>query len=545
MNEMRDIKLLDCTLRDGGYVNDWDFGHHNLTAIFERLVDIGVDIVEIGFIDERRPFDINRSIFPDTASIEKVFGGIKKRPPMVVGMIDYGTCGLNHIQPCKDSYIDGIRVIFKKHIMHEAMSFCAKLKKLGYIVCTQLVSITSYNDDELMELIGLVNEVKPYIVSMVDTYGLLDPQKLLHYYDLLDENVDRDVRIGFHAHNNFQLAYANSRAFLDKETDRNIIVDATLYGMGKSAGNAPAELVGMYMNQTYNKNYNIDAMLESIDESIMDFYKKTPWGYKTYFYLSAYNKCHPNYVKQMQEKLNLSISDINNLLGMIEPEEAKLLYDKNIAEQVYCDFAQESFKDNENLDKLLDVLGGRKLLVIGPGRNIQLQKEVVDNYIRTNNPLLISINYIPGAYNVDFVFITKTNRYCDMADDLLEVKNKDIKIIGTSNVTPRGTDFEFVFSREPLLEKNESIIDNSFLMLLKILYNCGIKELWCAGLDGYSDKEDNYFNPKMEYSFVKQEARHLNYHIREVINETYRDMNIYFITYSHYMDIEDSYDAAF
>ena len=542
---MRDIKLLDCTLRDGGYVNDWDFGHNNLTAIFERLVDSGVDVIEVGFIDERRPFDINRSIFPNTESIGKVYGNIKKRPPMVVGMIDYGTCGLENIQPCKDSYIDGIRVIFKKHIMHEAMEFCAELKKLGYIVCSQLVSITSYSDEELMELIGLVNEVKPYVVSMVDTYGLLDPQKILHYYGLLDENVDKEVRIGFHAHNNFQLAYANSRAFLEKETDRDIIVDGTLFGMGKSAGNAPLELVGMYMNQQYGKSYNIDAMLEAIDESVMDFYKKTPWGYKTYFYLSAYNRCHPNYVKQMQDKPSLSISAINDLLGKIEPEDTKLLYDKDVAEELYSDFEKTELNDKDDYNRLSKELEGKRILIVGPGRNIQLQSEAVRKFVDKNSPVIISINYIPGALDPDYVFVTKTNRYCDMADSLLDIRNRNIKKIGTSNVTARCEEFDFLFTREPLLEKNESIVDNSFLMLLKILSECGVKEVNCAGLDGYSDKEDNYFNPKMEYSFVKVEARHLNHHIREVINSTYKDMKINFITYSHYMDVEDSYDAAF
>ena len=132
-----------------------------------------------------------------------------------------------------------------------------------------------------------------------------------------------------------------------------------------------------------------------------------------------------------------------------------------------------------------------------------------------------------------------------MSDDLLEIKNRDTKVIGTSNVTARGCDFEFTFTREKLLEKNESIVDNSFLMFLKVLNACGVKKLACAGFDGYSDKEDNYFNPKMEYSFVKAEARRLNRHIREVITETYSDINIEFVTYSHYMDAEDSHDAAF
>ncbi len=542
---MRNIKLLDCTLRDGGYVNDWEFGHHNICSIFERLVETNVDIVEIGFIDDRRPFDINRSIIPDTKSIEAIYGGIKKRPPMVVGMIDYGTCSLEHVQPCSESYIDGIRVIFKKHIMHEAMAFCAELKKLGYKVCSQLVSITSYNDEELMELIGLVNEVKPYAVGIVDTYGLLDPQWMLHYYEMLDANVDKSVAIGFHAHNNFQLAYANSRAFLDRESDRDIIVDGTLYGMGKSAGNAPLELVGMYLNQNFGKNYNINQMLEGIDESVMDFFKRTPWGYKTYFYLSAYNRVHPTYVQQMQDKPSLSISDINDLLGKIGPGDVKLLYDKAEAENIYSDFEKKKLDDSQDYTELKEALKGREILLVGPGKNIQLQKGNVDKYLADKKPVVISINYVPGAIDVDYVFITKTNRYCDMSDDLLEVKNKDVKIIATSNVTARGDEFAYSFAREGLLEKNESIVDNSFLMLLKVLNNCGIKKLACAGLDGYSDKEDNYFNPKMEYSFVKQEARHLNNHIRQVLNDTYSDMDIEFVTYSHYMDVEDSHDAAF
>ena len=140
------ISLLDCTLRDGGYINDWEFGHNNLISIYQRLVASGTEIVEIGFIDDRRPFDINRSIFPDTKSIEKIYGTIRKKAPMTIAMIDFGTCDINNIQPCSESWIDGIRVIFKKHLMHEAMDYCAKLKALGYKVFSQLVSITSYND---------------------------------------------------------------------------------------------------------------------------------------------------------------------------------------------------------------------------------------------------------------------------------------------------------------------------------------------------------------------------------------------------------------
>ena len=88
---MDKVSLLDCTLRDGGYVNDWNFGHDNLVSIFERVVDSGVEIIEIGFLDERRPFDINRSIMPDTDSVARIYGKLDRKQAMVVGMIDYGT----------------------------------------------------------------------------------------------------------------------------------------------------------------------------------------------------------------------------------------------------------------------------------------------------------------------------------------------------------------------------------------------------------------------------------------------------------------------
>lgn len=535
-------RLLDCTLRDGGYVNDWDFGHDNLISIFERLVDSKVDIIEVGFIDESRPYDYNRSIFPNTESIGQTFGSVKKRPQMVVGMIDYGTCSLDNIQPCEESFLDGIRVIFKKQKMYDAMMFCRQLKDLGYKVFSQLVSITAYDDSDLLALIDLVNDVKPYAVSMVDTYGLLDPSKMLHYYTLLDKNVNLSVKIGFHAHNNFQLAYANTMAFLEKETTRDIVADGTLFGMGKSAGNAPLELVAMFMNNKYNAKYDTQSMMESIEESIKPFFTKSPWGYKTYFYLSASNECHPNYVQYLQSKENLSVSKVDELLSRIEPEDKKLLYDNKLIEQLYRDYILSENTDDNAYDKLRSELKGKIVLLIGPGKNIKLQFEKVKKYIDEFDAVTISINYLPDGIVPDYVFLTKSNRYKEMSAALLK---NEIKTIATSNIECRNGKFGYQIYREPLLEQKEGIKDNSFLMLLKVLKKIEVNHIACAGLDGYSDKEDNYAVPGMEYDFVKQAAAHLNHHIRRVIAEEYSDLNIEFITYSHYTEIEDIDSARF
>ena len=540
------IQLLDCTLRDGGYVNDWEFGSDVIGSVYARLADSGVDIVEIGFLDDRRPFDPNRSIMPDTDCADRIYGPIPARPPMAVGMIDYGTCRIENLKPCAESYLDGIRVIFKKHRMHEALDFCAQVKNLGYKVFAQLVSVTSYEDDELIELAKLVNDVHPYVVSMVDTYGLVQPDRLRHIFGILDSHVDRDIGIGFHAHNNFQLAFANSMLFLELAKDRDVIVDGTLFGMGKGAGNAPLELVAMHLNERYGKSYKINPMLDAIEECIADIYKTRPWGYKTYFYMAAYNGVHPDYVRQIQNKPNVSVSAINDVLGDIGPGDSKLLYNREAGEAAYERYERAHDVDEESTGKLRALIEkAGHVLLIGPGKSVRLQKDRIEQYISDAAPLVISINYIPEEIGIDDVFVTKSNRYVEMSRALGADENAHIGVIATSNVDAREKPFDIVFAREPLLEVQENIVDNSLLMLLKILDRCGVTEIALAGFDGYSDRDDNYFNPKMEYSFIKNEAFNLNRHMRYVINEVYSHIRFEFVTYSRYTDVHDSYDTAF
>lgn len=535
--------LLDCTLRDGGYINDWEFGHDNLISIFERLTDAGVDIIELGFIDDRRPYDHNRSIFPNTKAIGAIWECVKKRPTLVVGMIDYGTCSLENIQSCRDSFLDGIRVIFKKQKMYEAMEFCRQIKEKGYRVFSQLVSITSYSDEDLREVIRLVNEVEPYAVSMVDTYGLLEPETLLHYYEILDREVEPNILIGFHAHNNFQMGYANAQAFLKRKTDRDILVDGTLFGMGKSAGNAPLELLARKMNERYTTQYNIRPMLEAIEESIKPIHDKLTWGYSSFFYMCAANRCHPNYLNNYQKKGDLSLSGLDELLTRIWPEEKRLLYDKDFAENLYREYISEKYDEDAAYEKLRLELENRELLLVGPGKNIKLQEEKVLKYIEEKKPIIISVNYIPKNIPVRCVFVTKSSRYKEMAEELN--RHPDIKIIATSNVEYRSRVFEHVVLRSPLLELREQFTDNSFLMLLKVLKRACVTKIACAGFDGYSNKEDNYVVPAMEYDFIKGAAEFLNRHIREVLEEEYKEMEKVFVTYSHYCDMEDIYSAAY
>ncbi|WP_102049882.1 aldolase catalytic domain-containing protein [Pygmaiobacter massiliensis] len=534
---MKNVKLLDCTLRDGGYINDWEFGHDTLISVFERLVSTKVDAIEIGFLDERRAFDINRSIMPDTASAGKIYGGVDKGSAMVVGMIDYGTCGIEQIQPCNESYLDGIRVIFKKHLMHEALAFCKQIKDLGYQVFAQLVSVTSYNDKELLELIDLVNSVKPYAVSMVDTYGLMHQENLSHIFDILDHNLDPEICIGYHAHNNFQMGYANCIKMLHTDTERTILVDGTLYGMGKSAGNAPLELLGMYMNDNLGKQYDVGQMLEAIENNIMEIYRHIPWGYNLFYYVAASNHCHPSYVSYLMNKRTLSIKSINEILPHLQGE-SKLLYDKKLIEQLYLDYQKTECEDSQARSQLKAQLAGKTVLVLGPGKNLVQQANLIGDCLNNCDPVIISVNFMPKQFKPDYLFLTNSKRYAQLSTRLADPANKNMPLIATSNVTKAEGTFEYELNYSNLIDEKTEIPDNSLIMMLKVLMASGVTKILLAGFDGYTarEEEENYFNTNMEYSFAKEKAEYLNAYAKKFLAEHADQIEVTFVTRSHYQD---------
>lgn len=529
---MGELKLLDCTLRDGGYVNDWKFGHDNIVSIFDRVVDAGTDIIEVGFLDDRRPFDIDRSIMPDTDSVKKIFGDLDKKNTKVFGMIDYGTCKLENIKPCSESYLDGIRVIFKKHLRVEALEYVAELKKKGYLVFAQLVSVTSYSDEEMMDLIRLANEVGPDAVSMVDTYGLMHQDNLDHYFDLLNTNLDPSIGMGYHGHNNFQMAYANCIAMLSHNVDRTILVDGSLYGMGKSAGNAPVELVAMHMNQCFGKKYHISQYLESIDSNIRQFYAPATWGYNMFFFIAALNDCHPSYVKQLMDKKTLSVKQINELLEQLSGDK-KLMYDKSLMENLYMEYQKNTIDDTDSKKKLSELLCGKSLLLVGPGKTMVNEKQKIVDYIQEKDSIVISINYIPDYLKTDYVFISNSKRYVQMATKLTENK---MPVIATSNVTRTSGEFDYVLNNADLLDTSAKIIDNSFVMFLKILIGVGVKEVSVAGFDGYCGEENNYFNSLMEYKEAVEQADYLNKYVSGFISDNESEIGIHFVTDSKYIN---------
>lgn len=520
-NHMPGISLLDCTLRDGGYLNDWKFGHDNIINIFERLVSAGIDIIEVGFLNESREYDIDRTIFPCAESVNRMYEGLPKGNSMIVGMIDYGTCGIDKLIPASESFMDGIRVIFKKEKKESALSFCKQVKDLGYKVFAQAVSITSYSDGELMELLQLVNELEPYAFSLVDTYGLLHKNQLMHYFEFADEHMKASIGLGYHSHNNFQLAYANCIEVMELPgIERDIVIDGTLYGMGKSAGNAPLELLATYMNDNLGKRYHCSQLLEAIDVTMIELYQQIPWGYSFKFFLSASKDCHPNYVTYLMEKKKLSVKSINEILDKLD-DSKKLLYDQAYAERLYVEYQKKECDDTKDRTHFGNWVKGREILLLAPGKHVIEQRKRIEEYLeenRTKDIVKIAVNFVPLGIPIDAVFISNAKRYVPLSTKLSQSRERFITM-ATSNVTKSSGTFDYVFNYSSLLDEEAMIVDNPMIMLLKLMREAGVAKAALAGFDGYvKANAPNYVNPNMDYSFSREKAREINQDVIESIN---------------------------
>ena len=240
---MNKVQVLDCTLRDGGYCNEWEFGFENSKKILIGLVEANVEIIECGFITNRVTYNPEITKFNTIYEMAKIIPENRKGK-MFVAMMNYGEYEIEDLSDYDGSSIDGIRVAFHKKDFAEAIKFCKRLKDKGYHVFVQAMVSLSYTDKEFLDLISSVNEIDPYAFYIVDSFGMMKEKDLLRLFYMIENNLKDNIWIGFHSHNNMQLAYSNAQRLITIQTNRNLIIDSTIMGMGRGAGNLNTELSG-------------------------------------------------------------------------------------------------------------------------------------------------------------------------------------------------------------------------------------------------------------------------------------------------------------
>lgn len=478
----RNISLLDCTLRDGGYINDWKWGYQEAKAIIRALVRAGIDVVEVGFLRNVSGYN------PDITACNKI-EELNRLLPEDVGSTVFSAMAMRSnydigkLSPYSGQGIEIIRITAHDYDIAEGMVFAREIGEKGYKVSINPINIMGYSDEGILRIIEEVNQIHPYQFSIVDTFGSMKRRDLDRITALVDHNLDRDIRVALHLHENMSLSCSLSQAFVDMHLNRPVAVDGSLVGMGRTPGNLPVELIADYLNDYAEKNYDIDSLLDAIQEYIAPLKGETEWGYTPAYFLSARFNLHRNYAEYYLRKGTLTSRDIHHILSRIQREKATV-FDAEYADRLYAEYMDNRIDDREYRERLREAIRNRKILVMAPGSTIVTCRDEILNYIRENDPLVFTVNFIPAEYPVSYAFFANNRRFEAFA-------NRSCNLIVTSNLAGKQADYYIDYNS---VSGAFSQGCNSLIMLLKLLKDLDAGNVVLAGADGYGDNVRNYYS---------------------------------------------------
>lgn len=509
-------KLLDCTLRDGAYLIEKNFGNKNIHGIVDGLVKAGIDFVEIGFL-QNEGFGEGKTVFKNSADVRPYIPQQRNRTKFTV-LADYSRYNISNLDAYTGNSFDAVRACFFKKERFDVIPFCKRIKELGYMLFVQPVDIMGYTDSEIIELIEMINEINPYCFSIVDTFGSMYESDLQRVYSLVHHNLRADVHMGFHSHNNLQMSSALSQAFLKiSYGQRQAIVDATLSGMGRGAGNTPTELIAEYMVSRLGYDYQMDELLDLMDGYIDNLRARCTWGYSLPYFIAGAFSAHVNNIAYLSQKNSIQAKDMRYILDKIGPEVRKR-YDYDLLEKEYLDYIHAFIDDADSVDFLKDHIGKKSVLIIAPGGTIEQERKKINTYIEKERPVVIATNFISKEYPTDYLFFSNMKRFNAWKHEKRFLEQA--KII-TSNIHYQCDDAVTV-SFVRLAKYTNSYADNSIILLLRLLDILDVRKIAIAGFDGYATGNvQNYADAEMEISSRK--ALNKNRDIGNLLKEYFRE----------------------
>lgn len=527
---MNSIKVLDVTLRDGGCVNDFCFGQTYMEKILKAQEAAGIDIIEMGYIDDKKGTVSGRTQYINEQVIHEHFLKNKKPGVTYVAMMDYGKFNVDNLQPRTENSIDGIRMAFHKKNRLDMVPLGRKIMEKGYKFFIQPMITLRYSDAEILELIDMVNKELPDASGfyIVDSFGEMRPTDMSRMLNLVDHNLLPGMTIGYHSHNNLQLSYSNAMSLLQFPTTRDIMLDSSIMGMGKGAGNLNTELLLEHLNLFYGKHYNVAPLLEVIDKVINQLHSEFYWGYAPEYYLSSIAHCTPSYASHFYNKHMLPIDQVAELLGQIA-EEKKISFDKEYAEKLYREYNEnKAIDDTEMVRELKTELAEKTILLIAPGKSTGGALDQIAELSARENVVTIGLN---NTLDIAFDYVLTTRK------DIYERAVAEGKrVIVPSSVSKGGRGVVKVLNYKNWIEVDERTHDSSAVIAFKLLQACGIKEILLVGFDGFSiNINENYYDPNMRFPVSAEQATRRNAYYKSLIRRVQDSgVKIRFITPSMY-----------
>ncbi len=312
------VQIADCTIRDGGYLLNKNSDPEFVKGIIQGMTDAGIDFIETGFLQDNVSGET--IVYHNSKDIIKYLPKERKNSNYL-GFCDNSRYSLKNLDDCDGSSFKWLRISFAKHEMDDSLQFCIGAQKKGYFIQFNPMDLISYTDEERHVLLEKVNEVKPASFSVVDTFGAMYLNDLKVIFGQVDSLLDKDIKIGLHSHDNLGLSCGLAELLIDlaKESGRDVIIDGSLFGMGRGAGNAKTEILADYLNKRYGKKYDIPVLLQTIDRYITPLLPFVNWGYDLSMYVCGTMHSHVDNAYYLKKKYDCTANQIYNVIGKLTP----------------------------------------------------------------------------------------------------------------------------------------------------------------------------------------------------------------------------------
>lgn len=284
-----EIKVLDCTIRDGGLMNNHQFTNELVRKVFKSATEAGVDYIELGYKADESQFDRSQygpMKFCSEKDLDAVLNGSEKKCKLSV-MVDIGRVDPTQIIPKSESHIDMMRVASYVKDIDKAINLVNLLKGKGYETTINIMAVSHARERELDEaLIQVEKESSVDVVYLVDSFGALYSEEIAYlakkYKELMPTR-----EIGIHAHNNQQLAFSNTIEAIINNVN---YLDGTIYGIGRAAGNCPLELLLGFLK---NPKFDLRPIIDLIGTEFINIRQEIEWGYVIPYMLTGVMDVHP------------------------------------------------------------------------------------------------------------------------------------------------------------------------------------------------------------------------------------------------------------
>lgn len=522
-------KIVDCSIRDGGHLNKWHFSPQCVKASYFAALKAGVDYFEIGY---RAPETVSGLGDFGYCRDEFLFSLFKASDKCkLTVMIDAGKEESSFFKTCtsENTPVRAVRVAAYPYELAKAVQQLEDLHEKGYEVFFNLMAYSELTDERMDFLQKWNSKHILQAVIFADSFGAFIPTDIpKHVKRLRDAGFER---IGFHSHNNLQMAFANTLKAIEEGVT---VIDASIYGMGRGSGNLPVEVFVGYMEKMGNKAYNAVPYIDVIERYFLDMFKDLNWGYKIQSLMGGIKNVHPYYVDDLFKRKNYTVGEIWNALDLIKEkcpisfsvEKLNEMLENRFYTPLERDRAAEicqSISDHVKIIPAQDAFisghfslsgkhHGKKVLVIANGPSIVIGKEQIKAFIQNEQCITIGTNFLQGNFIPDYHIFVSRKRFLKYASSVSKQSTLLVpSFFGKEIVQENFTGNTVFFELQTVTDLNMQAIDGSSQKVVNLnvaisailaAFQMGAAEIFAVGMDGYIDE----LNRKMVFFYNEDDV---------------------------------------